>query len=146
MIKGLLIYNVGIGYIKKLAKNKIQWVKGELDLSEEEESEDDHINDNTEKDNLEKDLQELISEENKIDNWMENIKSQLEKLTDNNEFKDYAYVTFDDIKALSLGEDINLIAIKAPPGTSLEIPDPEQIKSIYTQTFEVTLLKILFRI
>jgi transcription factor E2F3 len=85
-------------------------------------------------------------EENKIDSWMENIKLQFEKLTENNEFKDYGYVTFDDIKALTLDEDINLIAIKAPTGTSLEIPDPEQIKSIYTQTFEVNKFVLLFRI
>ncbi len=97
------------------------------------------MHENSEQENLEKELEDLGEEEKKIDAWVDNIKSQFEKLTENNDFKEYGYVTFDDVKALTLGEDINLIAIKAPTGTSLEIPDPDQIKSIYNQTFEVSL-------
>jgi len=103
--------------------------------NESEEGED--SNDNNEKQILEKDYQDLINEEVQIDNWIDNIKTQFEKLTENNDFKEYGYVTFDDIKTLTVGEDINLIAIKAPAGTSLEIPDPDQIQSIYSQTFQV---------
>jgi hypothetical protein len=90
---------------------------------------------------IEKELNELNMEENNLDSWITNIKNSFEKLTEDRSFKEYGYVTFDDIKALTVGEDINLIAIKAPAGTSLEIPDPDQIQSIYMQTLEVNILK-----
>jgi transcription factor E2F3 len=76
-------------------------------------------------------------EEQNLDAWINDIKCGFEKLTEDNDFKEYGYVTFEDIKSLTNGEDINLIAIKAPPGTSLEIPEPDQIHNIYLQTLEV---------
>ena len=90
-----------------------------------------------EREMIEKELNELTSEEINLENWIGNIKTSFENLTDDKNFKEYGYVTFDDIKALTIGEDINLIAIKAPAGTSLEIPDPDQIQSIYIQTLDV---------
>lgn len=71
------------------------------------------------------------------------IKNNFEKLTDDKNFSENGYVTFDDIKALTAGEDINLIAIKAPAGTSLEIPDPEQIHNLYLDYLQVKFFLIL---
>jgi transcription factor E2F3 len=82
-------------------------------------------------------LDRLDKEEKHLDNWIDSLKTNFEKQTDDSEFKQYGYVTFEDIKSLTNGEDINLIAIKAPTGTSLEIPDPEQINALYVQTREV---------
>jgi transcription factor E2F3 len=82
-------------------------------------------------------LEELNKEGQELDRWIDGIKTKFEKLTEENDFKEYGYVTFEDIKSLTNGEDINLIAIKAPAGTSLEIPDPEQIKNLYEQTKQV---------
>lgn len=48
-----------------------------------------------------------------------------------------AYVTYDDIKNIMKGEDANLIAIKAPSGTSLDIPDPNHIAQIYNDVQKV---------
>jgi transcription factor E2F3 len=90
-----------------------------------------------ERDDLENELNELSVEESNLDKWIDNIKTSFEKLTVDKSFKEFGYVTFDDIKALTVGEDINLIAIKAPAGTSLEIPDPDHINNVYTQTLEV---------
>jgi transcription factor E2F3 len=88
---------------------------------------------------IEKEMNELNMEENHLDEWITSIKNSFEKLTEDRSFKEYGYVTFDDIKALTVGEDINLIAIKAPAGTSLEIPDPDQIQNIYMQTLQVNI-------
>lgn len=90
-----------------------------------------------EKERLKQEIENLNKEEEYIDGWINNLKSRFENLTDDPEFKEYGYVTFDDIKSLTNGEDINLIAIKAPAGTSLEVPDPDQIHNIYLTTKEV---------
>ena len=82
-------------------------------------------------------IEKLEKEEENLDYWIESMKSNFEKLTEDADFKQYGYVTFDDIKSLTNGENINLIAIKAPPGTSLDIPDPDMIHNIYLKTKEV---------
>ena len=124
-----------------MAKNKIQWVKEDLNSSVNNEDSDDDNGDSDmeyeEKIKLEKEFNELLEEDKKLDQYIELVKSQFEKLTEDTSFKEYGYVTFEDIKNLTIGEDINLIAIKAPAGTSLEIPDPDHIHNIYIETLEV---------
>ena len=49
-------------------------------------------------------------------------------------YADYAYVTYEDIKKLMVDENGNstndtLLAIRAPVGTQLEVPDPELVGS-----------------
>ncbi len=87
---------------------------------------------------LQREISDLCKEGDKLDQFIHKIKSNFEKLHEDQNFKDFGYVTFDDIKALTSGDEINLIAVKALPGTSVEIPDPEQIHKIYLQTCEVT--------
>jgi hypothetical protein len=89
---------------------------------------------------LKKEIDELQKEEDKLDSWINQIKSNFEKLNDDKTFKEYGYVSFDDIKALTIGEDVNLIAVRASPGTSVEIPDPEHIHKIFQQTHEVRII------
>jgi transcription factor E2F3 len=90
-----------------------------------------------EKDLIIQDINKLEKEEEQLDTWIETMKTNFEKLTDDSEFKNYGYVTFEDIKSLTYSENMNLIAIKAPPGTSLDIPDPDMIHDIYIRTKEV---------
>lgn len=40
-------------------------------------------------------------------------------------YSEFAYMTFDDIKMLSNDSKDTLIAVKAPIGSKIEIPDPE---------------------
>jgi transcription factor E2F3 len=40
-------------------------------------------------------------------------------------YSDFAYMTFDDIKMLSYDSNDTLIAVKAPIGSKIEIPDPD---------------------
>jgi transcription factor E2F3 len=46
-------------------------------------------------------------------------------------YADYAYMTFDDIKQVNSDSNDTLIAVKAPIGTKIEIPDPEQLEELY---------------
>lgn len=39
----------------------------------------------------------------------------------------YIYLTEDDIKGLPCFQNETLSAIKAPPGTTLEVPDPDEV-------------------
>lgn len=132
---------LGIGYIKKLAKNKIQWIKDDLNSSFHSQESDEYNCESEieygEKEHLENEFNELMEEDKNLDQYIEHVKSQFEKLTEDASFKEYGYVTFEDIKNLTIGDDINLIAIKAPAGTSLEIPDPDHIHNIYLETLEV---------
>jgi transcription factor E2F3 len=110
------------------------WLKDELNEINNEEDE--------QKEQMILELDKLDKEEAQLDTWIDSMKSNFEKLTEDSDFKQYGYVTFEDIKSLTNGENINLIAIKAPPGTSLDIPDPDMIHNIYIKTKEVQTLYI----
>lgn len=40
-------------------------------------------------------------------------------------YSEFAYMTFDDIKQISGDSKDTLIAVKAPLGSKIEIPDPD---------------------
>ena len=42
-----------------------------------------------------------------------------------------AYVTYQDIRSISSFEEQTVIAIKAPPETRLEVPDPTDVSFVY---------------
>lgn len=82
-------------------------------------------------------LNQLYVEEQEVDQALLDAKKNFEDITENQDFKDYGYVSFDDIRSLTNGNDINLIAVKAPSGTSLDIPDPDQICLLHEQVRKV---------
>ena len=73
-----------------------------------------------------------------MDQWHKNLKVSLEKMTEDKDFKEHAYITFDDLKKLSTKEEMNYIAVKAQKGTVIEIPEPENVQKLYNQTIDVT--------
>jgi hypothetical protein len=86
---------------------------------------------------LQKELDLLNQEDIKINKALSEAKEMLENSIENEHFEKYGYVTFEDIKSLTNGNDVNLIAIKAPPNTSLDIPDPDQIVTIHNEVRKV---------
>ena len=78
-----------------------------------------------------------MNEERDLDEYSKQMKTELENLTNHHQFKQFAYATYDELQAFVNNKATNLIAIKAPPGTTLEIPDPVNIEHIYKNISEV---------
>ncbi|KAJ6986131.1 hypothetical protein NC653_023901 [Populus alba x Populus x berolinensis] len=92
----------GIGLIEKKLKNRIQW-KG-LDVSRSREGDDNNVA------TLQAEVENLTIEERRLD-----------------EQTRWLFVTKEDIKILPGFQNVTLIAIKAPHGTTLEVPDPDEL-------------------
>lgn len=125
----------GIGLIEKCSKNKIRW-KGSLTMnistnSLEPTTTTSHhdIEEDQEVQRMTEELRRMEDEERWIDERCQNIQFQLEEMAKDPLYDQYAYVTYEDIKKLNQSKenaDSTLLAIRAPQGTTLEIPNPGQ--------------------
>ena len=105
---------VGISYIEKAYKNKIRWVGANEDPSIEEELK-----------TLKSNYEDLCQEENQLDTWIAMVQNNLNDIANNEELTKFAYLTYDDIISISNGtgeEKESFLIVKAPKGTSLEVP------------------------
>nr|GMD12688.1 Transcription factor E2FB [Ipomoea batatas] len=116
----------GIGLIEKKLKNRIQW-KG-LDVSRT--SDFDGVS------NLQAEVEKLMLKERRIDEQIREMQDRLRDLSEDENNKGYCvlecssslwlFVTEEDIKGLPCFQNETLLAIKAPHGTTLEVPDPDE--------------------
>ncbi|KAG5003234.1 hypothetical protein AAZX31_10G073400 [Glycine max] len=107
----------GIGLIEKKLKNRIHWkgiesatsgdVDGDISL-------------------LKAEVEKLSLEEQGIDDQIREMQERLRNLSENENNQKCLFVTEEDIKDLPCFQNETLIAIKAPHGTTLEVPDPEE--------------------
>jgi hypothetical protein len=77
-----------------------------------------------------------------LDYWIQKMQESLTELTKDPSYAEHAYATFDDIKSLSNltdNENETLLAIRAPPGTCLEVPDPETFPPEEKERYQVYL-------
>lgn len=120
----------GIGLLKKISKNNIQW-KGSgsaadaLDLQR----------------SLGQDVADLEAKENQLDELIQatgiqecfcflkvnftliftrSVESELRNLSED---KRYAYITYNDLKAIPEYRDMTVMAVRAPPETKLQVSD-----------------------
>ena len=73
------------------------------------------------------DMADLRTKENGLDKLIANCTRQLRTLTEDSENARLAYVTYQDIRGLDSLKEQTVIAIKAPPETRLEVPDPDKV-------------------
>ncbi|XP_010520455.1 PREDICTED: transcription factor E2FB-like isoform X2 [Tarenaya hassleriana] len=107
----------GIGLIEKTLKNRIQW-KG-LDVSRPGETAESIAN-------LQEEIQNLTTEEAELDQRIREMQERLTGLSEDENNKRFLFVTEEDIKSIPSFQNETLIAIRAPHGTTLEVPDPDE--------------------
>ena len=74
---------------------------------------------------------ELEKVNKSLDTEIEKIKDEFNLISQEEDFNQYGYITFTDLNDLSNNEKYDLLAIKAPKGTSIDIIDPNEAKKSY---------------
>lgn len=120
----------GIGLIEKKLKNQIHW-KG-IDGSVTGEVNDDHST-------LQADIKNLYMEESRLDDQIRQMQESLRDLSEDENYQKLLYVTEEDIKTLPRFQNETLIAIKAPHGTTLEVPDPDDAADYPQRRYRIVL-------
>ncbi|KAM7271016.1 hypothetical protein ACFE04_030230 [Oxalis oulophora] len=108
----------GIGLIEKKLKNMIHW-KGLDNVGPEGDMSGDASL-------LQAELENLSMEEQRLDNQIREMQEKMRDMTENENHKRWLFVTEEDIKNLPCFQNETLIAIKAPHGTTLEVPEPDE--------------------
>ncbi|KAK8550772.1 hypothetical protein V6N12_039461 [Hibiscus sabdariffa] len=120
----------GIGLIEKKLKNRIQW-KG-LDVSRPGED-DENVS------TLEAEVEDLSIQERRLDERIREMQGRLKDLSDCENNQKWLFVTEEDIKSLPCFQNETLIAIKAPHGTTLEVPDPDEAVDYPQRKYRIVL-------
>lgn len=120
----------GIGLIEKKLKNRIRW-KG-LGVSRPGDVKDDVSL-------LQGEVEDLSVKERRLDDSIREMRERLRSLSEDNNNKQWLYVTEDDIKGLPCFQNETLIAIKAPHGTTLEVPDPDEAVEYPQRRYQILL-------
>lgn len=106
----------GIGIIEKKSKNNIKW-RHQVNATRTSQQE---------LAALREEFDVLTTEERDLDQQIDSMQARLRELASGEQCAAYAYVTHHDIKSIPELRGDTLIAIKAPPGTELEVPDPDE--------------------
>ncbi|GMJ10671.1 E2F transcription factor 1 [Hibiscus trionum] len=120
----------GVGLIEKKIKNRIQW-KG-LDVSRPGEVDENVAT-------LQAEIENLCFEEHRLDEQIREMQERLRNLNDNENNQKWLFVTEEDIKSLPCFQNETLIAIKAPHGTTLEVPDPDEAVDYPQRRYRIVL-------
>ncbi|CAN0916890.1 Transcription factor E2FB [Linum grandiflorum] len=121
----------GIGLIEKNLKNKIQW-KG-VDVSRPGEADESATS------LQQAEIENLVIEESRLDERIRDMQERLRDLSEDENNQKWLFVTEDDIKNLPCFQNETLIAIKAPHGTTLEVPDPEEAADYPQRRYKIVL-------
>ncbi|KAJ7001806.1 hypothetical protein NC653_012027 [Populus alba x Populus x berolinensis] len=121
----------GIGLIEKKLKNRIQW-KG-LDVSRPGEADDNNVA------TLQAEVENLTMEERRLDEQTREMQERLRDLSEDENNQKWLFVTEEDIKSLPGFQNETLIAIKAPHGTTLEVPDPDEAVDYPQRRYRIVL-------
>lgn len=118
----------GIGLIEKYNKNKIKW-KGTLNIPNDSQQDIELIQNKKELKNLQENDREMTA-------YIESLQESFNKLASDPAYAEYAYVTFEDLANLGKTKENKskkLIAIKAPPGTVMDVPNPDEVERYFRE-------------
>ena len=77
-------------------------------------------------DQLKEDVRVASEQERWLDQSIADMQNSLRTLAEDEENAQYAYVTHEDVRSIAAFAPDTVIAIKAPSGTTLEVPDPDE--------------------
>ncbi|KAK8944310.1 Transcription factor E2FA [Platanthera zijinensis] len=120
----------GIGLIEKKLKNRIRW-KGLDDLRSGDAEDGVSV--------LQAEVEKLALQERNLDVHISEMQEQIRELSENENSSKWLYVTEEDIKGLPCFQNETLIAIKAPHGTTLEVPDPDEAGEYPQRRYRIVL-------
>ncbi|KAK1382923.1 E2F transcription factor [Heracleum sosnowskyi] len=120
----------GTGLIEKKLKNRIQW-KG-IDAAMPRDIDETVCS-------LQADVEHLSMEEHRLDEQIREAQDRLRDLSEDKNNQRWLFVTEEDIKTLPCFQDETLIAIKAPHGTTLEVPDPDEAVDCPQRRYRIVL-------
>lgn len=120
----------GIGLIEKKLKNRIRW-KGLDDLRSGDVEDGVSV--------LQAEVEKLALQERNLDVHISEMQEQIRELSENENSSKWLYVTEEDIKSLPCFQNETLIAIKAPHGTTLEVPDPDEAGEYPQRRYRIVL-------
>ncbi|XP_077516973.1 transcription factor E2F3-like isoform X1 [Amblyomma americanum] len=113
----------GVGLIEKKSKNNIRWregSRGAASLHGRQQA-------------LQQEIEECITMERELDQLLAGAVLDLQGLTEHTDRR-HAYVTYRDLRSISSLADQTVIAVKAPPETRLEVPDPRKGLQIWLKS------------
>ncbi|MCO5588725.1 hypothetical protein L7F22_042684 [Adiantum nelumboides] len=119
----------GVGVIEKKLKNRVCW-KGVDPASAVKMCKATMI---------QAELERMYTEERLVDSRIREVREALKIMSEDATSKQWLYVTEDDIKSLPCFQNETLIAIKAPHGTTLEVPDPNEAMEYPQKRYQIFL-------
>ncbi|KAF3784098.1 Transcription factor, partial [Nymphaea thermarum] len=124
----------GIGLIEKQLKNRIRWKGSDASRPGDMDSEAAR---------LKAEVANLYFEDLALDEEIREMQDALRMLSDDPKNQRFLYVTQDDIKSLPCFQNETLISIKAPHGTTLEVPDPDDNDGYPQRRYQMLLRSML---
>lgn len=122
----------GVGLIKKKSKNNIEWRGTCYTDSSHRNKTVNSISPQVM--DLHTDVADLEAKESFLDRMIEGCRTELKSLTEDPDVIKHAYVTYRDIRDVRHFKNRTVIAIKAPPETRLEVPDPKESIQIWLKS------------
>ncbi|KAF1333643.1 Transcription factor, partial [Globisporangium splendens] len=115
----------GIGLIEKTSKNNIHWkgASGGSSVGMADNYQD--------MEHLLQSISDLMQEEQKYEQHIKMVTQNIRRLYDEEAFdkeslENLSFITHEDMRSLESFQGQSVMAIKAPPGTTLEVPDPDE--------------------
>ena len=123
-VKKRRIYDItnvlqGMGYIEKNGKNEIIWIKNQIFNKKDNKTKNNSI--------------KLHKQINELNDCINKAKEELISISKKKDFNKYGYITFSDLKNLSINEKLDFLILKGNKGTKVEIMDKKTSRKTYEE-------------